>query len=176
MARSVQGATRGLPPTEDRQPPRRFRLAAGRRCKIRHAAVDALAREFGLEAPLRIRRARLWTCSGIARTSIWPWAAVHEHLLSIDNALVEPLALAHSIGHELCHALDAERVLRAEREAAKAEDRKPDANVWADYCDRNADATRAVGGHYEDQRHEQAADLMGALLSYRILRDCLVVA
>lgn len=165
---SIQGATRGLPSNRNRIAPNVGR----RRCKVRHAAVDALARELGLEAPLRVRRSKLTTCRGIHWAKVYVWGEVAEHLITLDSYPAAPLAFAHSLGHELMHALDCERILRESEDA----DGRRRGHAWAEWCERNANATRAAGGHYEDQEHEQRADIAGALLSYRILRDCLVVA
>jgi len=160
------GAQRGLRQRSERSVGPVLRALTQHKCRVRSAAVIALARELGLEAPLEFRRRRLRTARGIHWFRVYPWGEIVDHRITVDSYPMEPLRLAQTIGHELVHALDAERIMR---------EHPNDGHAWQAWTEANARKAMASTGYYEDQEHEARADLGGAILSARILRDCITV-
>ena len=63
----------------------------------------------------------------------------------------------------------------AEQNAKIMREHPNDGHAWQAWTEANARKAMASTGYYEDQEHEARADLGGAILSARILRDCITV-
>jgi hypothetical protein len=129
--------------------------------RLNHAAIQELARELGLRGDLTVRRRRLRTCFGIHWAHVMPGYTYHDITLDTPPRRLDDVAA--TLGHELGHALDSERV---QREAGG------DAGAWASYC-RRFDILMPGDDQYDDKPQEQYANRLGELLTYRILRDCI---
>lgn len=119
--------------------------------RINHKAVDAFARERGLEGPLEVRRVRhrveAWGTHWFHMTSYGggipdSW----RHVIVIEGRR-DAADTARTLAHELGHALDAERITRERGTWG-----------WKDYTQENIHEAAELGLPYKQRRHERDAD------------------
>lgn len=106
--------------------------------RLDHRAIRELAREWGITGPIEVQRARRASYWGQHEFTLWG-----SHRITIDNQFPCAQALAHTLAHELRHAMQAEEagfrewLARCTHEATldcpyKDRPLEADAEAWAD--------------------------------------------